>query len=52
MIFIVTYGGGRGDKTWDAEMEIDAPGLREALEIAEPKVKEARGTIFSIAPKD
>lgn len=46
--FLVMYGGGLGPDVWDAEMEVEADNIREALEIAEGRVKEFRGTVFGI----
>lgn len=48
MKYIISYGGGTGPYVWDAEIAVEAKDIRQALDIAEPKVKSADAVIFSI----
>jgi len=48
MRYLVGYGGGFGPNVWDAEEEIEAESLREALDKAEPSIREAGGHVISI----
>lgn len=50
--YLVTYGGGLGPNVWDAELIVQAPDIRAALDQAEPQVLDAGGVIFSIEQED
>lgn len=46
--YLITYGGGVGPREWDGEMAVDAGSVREALDIAEPRINEMGGQVFSV----
>lgn len=50
--YIVAFSGGLGPKAWDSELTVQAFSIREALDLAEPKVTEAGGAIFAIEQED
>lgn len=45
--YIVTYGG-LGPNVWNAKIYIDASSVREVLDIAESKIREMGGQVFSV----
>lgn len=46
--YSIWYGGGRGDKAWDAEMIVKAKDIRSALDKADLLIKYEQAEIFAI----
>lgn len=47
-VYLIVYGGGLGENTWDNELEVEANDIQEALNVAADIVYKLDGHIVSI----